>query len=313
MRYLIRRSLIVFILAILCMAGLSMTGYAEKSQGGILELVGNVVVDADQVINGDVQAMAGSVTVHGVVNGTVTAMAGNVTIYGKVHGDVNCTAGNVYVKKDAVVEGTVTAMAGKVFKDENATIKGSVVEMAKAANNYHSSHHTSYADIMVSPRVPWFILIWGIVTGLVSWLALGAILMLFFAKHVQVLAVAQAARPGYYFCMGFVAMLLAPPVMVLLALTIVGIPVVILLGLLLFIATIFGQLGVARVIGERIIERFNISNKTEMAKVLIGIVAIFLITLVPILGWLFFFVTACIGLGGALINRMGIEKKGEEI
>lgn len=313
MRYLIRRSLIVFILAILCMTGLSLAGYAEKSQGGILELVGNVVVDADQVINGDVQAMAGAITVRGVVNGTVTAMAGNITIFGKVNGDVNCTAGNVYVKKDAIVTGTVTAMAGKVFKDENAVIKGTVVEMARAGNNAHSNRHGSYADVRVSPSIPWFIFIWGVITGLVSWLALGAILMLFFTKHVKVLAVAQAARPGYYFCMGFLAMLLTPPVMVLLALTIVGIPVMILLGLLIFIATIFGQLGVARVIGEKIVERFDISNKTEMAKVLIGIVAIFLITLIPILGWLFFFVTACIGLGGALINRMGIEKKGDEV
>ena len=304
-KYMLKKSLIVFLMVLLGIFGLAVTSYAEKSQGEIFQLVGNVTVDTDQVVNGDVEAMAGAITVRGTVNGEVTATAGNVTIYGKVNGDVNCLAGNVYVKSGAVVTGSVTAMAGKVYKAQDGTITGSVVEMAKG-------HSRGAQSIYIAPHVPWFLLIWGCLTVLVSWLALGALVTLFFSKNVKRLGEIEAKRPAYYSLIGFAAFLLTPPALVILMITLVGIPVAIILGIVLFVAFVIGQLGVAYVIGQRIFEHFNWEKRPEILQVLTGITAMFLITLIPVIGWLFFFITACIGYGGALLNRFGIEKKEEE-
>lgn len=285
---------------------------AER-RGSIFQMAGNIRVEKDEIIDGSVDAMAGSITVYGTVNDNVTAMAGTITIHGIVNGDVRATAGNIYIRKDGKVVGDVTALAGKIYKDDGATITGSVVEMVEQGvrQNGRSSYTEHWGnDLYISPKIPWYIFIWGAITGLISWLALGALLMLFFAKQVQRLGDATAGRPVYYFFIGLLAYMLVPPMMVLMAITIVGLPVAFLLIIAVILGTIMGQLGIARILGDKIGNRFHWQNKTEMFRVLTGIFAMFLISIIPVLGWLFFFVTGSMGFGSALINRFGIEKKG---
>lgn len=289
--------------------------FAQNSEGGIFQMVGNITIQKDQVIDGDVNTLAGNITVHGTVYGDVTSVAGNITIYGKVDGDVHTTGGNIYLKKNAEVSGDVTVVGGKVYKDPDASLTGSITQMVETDESVleiRDQHIQLPPNIEISPYVPWYLLIWGAVTGLVSWLALGAFLMLFFAKQVSRLAEKVDQRPGYYFLIGLVGYLLFPPLLVLMVITIVGIPLALILILMVILGTLFGQLAVARSLGERVIQRFSWKYDTEMSRVLIGLVMIFLVTLIPVIGWVFFFATACIGFGTVLMNRFGIEKKGSQ-
>ncbi|MCK4259746.1 MAG: polymer-forming cytoskeletal protein [Halanaerobiales bacterium] len=304
-----------FVFAMLLM--IMFTGMVQ-ADGGIFQMVGNITVTEDKVIDGDVDALAGNITIYGTVNGNVTALAGNITIYGKVNGDVRNTAGNVYIRNTGEVNGKVTALAGRVFQDEDSKIQGSVVEMI--GDESSDSSEISFGNmninirhlrdnVFISPRVPWYFYMWGGLTGLIGWLALGALLMLFFAGQVNRLGDIIQKRPGYYFLVGLVSYLLVPPLMILLVITIIGIPLALLLIPLIFLSTLYGQLGVARIIGVKVITSLNLKFSTEMSKVLIGIASMAIITLIPVLGWVFFFITACMGLGSVVINRFGFEKK----
>lgn len=294
------------------MSGVITPIHAQNSEGGIFQMVGNITVQEEQIIDGDVSTLAGNITVHGTVYGDVTSVAGNITIHGKVDGDVQTTGGNIYLKKDAEISGDVTVVGGKVYKDSDAIVSGSITQIVESDEvdwEIRNQQIQLPSNIKISPHVPWYLLIWGAITGLISWLALGAFLMLFFAKQVSRLSEKVDQRPGYYFLIGLVAYLLIPPLLVLMVITIVGIPLALILILMVILGTLFGQLAVARSLGERVIQRFSWKYETEMSRVLIGLVTIFLITLIPVIGWVFFFATSCIGFGTVLMNRFGIKKK----
>ncbi len=292
-----------------------------NAEGAIMQMTGDITISEDKVIEGDVDAMAGNITIYGIVNGNVTALAGNITIYGKVDGNVRAMAGNVYLRDNAEVNGDITALAGKIFQDEDTIVDGSLVEMiGDGSKDYNGINFDNQNinirflrdNIFVGNHVPWYFYLWGGLTGLIGWLALGALLMLFFAKQVTKLGDEVVKRPGYYFLVGIVSYLLVPPIMILLSITIVGIPLALLLIPIVLLSTVYGQLGVARFIGVKIITSLNLKFTSDMSRVLLGILAIFLITLVPILGWVFFLITACMGMGTVIINRFGFEKKNQK-
>lgn len=287
---------------------LMMAGTALADRNEIVQLAGNVVIEEDEVIHGDVQALAGNITIKGTVNGNVVATAGKVTIYGTVNGNVQALAGDIYLRNTAEVTGDATAMAGKVHKDDSAHIGGSIVEMAGSAHTY-DFEWDDLDEFWINPAITWGMVAWGLLTGLISWLAIGALLMLFFTKQIVRVGEAIQQRMMYYFLTGFATYILVPVVFILLLITVIGIPVAFMLIPLVMVATIYGQLGLARIMGNWLVERFGWAWNTEMARVLLGSTAIFVITLIPVLGWLFFFVTACMGIGGAVLNRFGMQKK----
>lgn len=287
---------------------LVLAGTALADRNGIVQLTGDVTVVEGEVINGDIQALAGNITVKGTVNGNVVATAGTVQIYGKVNGNVQALAGNIYVRNEGEISGDATAMAGNIHKDDSATIGGSIIEMA-GGNGTHGVRIDSFDDFWINPLLTWGMVLWGVVTGLISWLAIGALLMLFFTKQIVFVGEAIQQRKMYYFLVGFASYILVPVVFILLLITLIGIPVAFVLIPVVMVATIFGQLGIARMLGQWLIERFGWNWNTEMARVLLGAAVIFVITLIPVIGWLFFFATACMGIGGVVINRFGTQKK----
>lgn len=287
------------LIVMICILWIAGTALADRN--GIVQLTGDVTVEEDEVIHGNVSALAGDITIKGSVNGNVVATAGTVKIFGKVDGNVQALAGNIYVRNTGIVTGDATAVAGHVDKDDSAMIGGSIVEMAEG-------NHLS-DEFWINPILTWGALIWGCLTMLISWFAVGALLMLFFSKQIVRVGMAIKERLAYYFFVGFGTYILVPVIFILLLITVIGIPVALMLIPLVIVATIFGQLGVVRGIGNAMIERFGWKWNTEMARVMLGSVVLLIGGLIPVIGWLFFFATACMGIGGVVIHRFGIEKK----
>lgn len=286
------------------------------SEGGIFQMTGDIVINKDQVIDGDVDAMAGNITIYGQVNGNVTAMAGNIDIYGKVIGDVHCMLGRVRLREAAEVIGDVTVMAGKIQRDQGTQITGKLRELTSSnqrSNSSWNSRHFYWNNFGSNfSQIPWFVVLWGVITGLIGWLAISLLIMFFFQRHIQRLANRVIEQPGYYFLLGLIAFILTPLAAVLLGITFFGIPLIPVLILAVIGGALFGQLAVARVIGDKVKAKLNLKYQTDLVRVIVGILVIFGITLIPIIGWVFFLITTCIGLGVVLKNRFGVERKSRE-
>ena len=85
-------------------------GHREK-KSDIVRFLGNVVIESDEFIRGDV------VTLRGTVN-----------IQGKVDGDVVAVFGNVELDSTAYVYGDVVSVGGKIYRDKGAVVKGDLVQ-----------------------------------------------------------------------------------------------------------------------------------------------------------------------------------------
>lgn len=86
---------------------------SDETVEGDLQLTGGSVVVAGTV-NGDLEAVGGSVVVSGTVTGTVRTVGGSVVIGGDVRGDVDAFGGTVVVRDGARVGGELEASAGVV-------------------------------------------------------------------------------------------------------------------------------------------------------------------------------------------------------
>ena len=190
-------------------------GDLEMFGGDILvegEVTGDVDALGDNVrVTGEVSAAAGNVVIaESAAVGALSAAGGNVTIEGTVGDDVEAAAGNVTLGPAAVIEGDLT-YGGELNRHPDAEMTGTVTEET-------SGGPTPIGEI---PMPPWWL-------GQLYWLfvnlLLGTILLAVFPRlsnDVAVTAWTETLRSGG---VGLLALVAIPTVLVLIAVTIVGIP-----------------------------------------------------------------------------------------
>jgi cytoskeletal protein CcmA (bactofilin family) len=118
--YLMKRklSLGLLVLATLSLLSLPSDAHAAEFTGG-----GEVLVRQGEVVDDDLYASGGAVTVYGTINGDLIATGGSITVSGTVNGDVAIAGGTL------VIEGTVAddirAAGGTITVNSN--VGGDVV------------------------------------------------------------------------------------------------------------------------------------------------------------------------------------------
>lgn len=94
------------------------------ANGNLNILAGNVTIAT--TVAGDLQIAGGDVTVSGGIRDNVRVLGGDVRISGRVNGTLTVVSGQVHIEKTAVIGGGLLATGGKV------TIDGTVNGMLKA-------------------------------------------------------------------------------------------------------------------------------------------------------------------------------------
>jgi type III secretory pathway component EscU len=96
--------------------------------------------------------------------------------------------------------------------------------------------------------------------------------------------------------------------MLLLLVTVVGIPLILVQIILISLAFFLGTISVAQIIGKRILKAAKRANQPMLFEAVVGLAILFLAELVPILGWVVKAVVLMIGFGGAISSKLGFEK-----
>ena len=86
-----RKNLVLFIILLLL---IPTTVFADGTDARV-QISGDVIVQADEVIMGDAITIMGNVTVDGKVTGDVVAIFGDVIVNGEVMGDVTAVGGRI--------------------------------------------------------------------------------------------------------------------------------------------------------------------------------------------------------------------------
>jgi hypothetical protein len=275
---------------------------------------GNITVDADEQVNGPVVAVFGSVTVNGRVRDNVVAVGGNVRL-----------------GPDADVRGDVTAVGGEIDRAAGARVSGKISEVA-----------FSVPPIRVRPYwdsrwLPWFdagpwraVRLLGSLLRMAVFTLLAAILLLLVPRAVERVETAARTQPWKALVVGLLAQLFFVPllvvVVVVLAISIIGIPLLVMVPfgvLAFFVALMLGFTGAAMATARLLQRRFTWAPPAAFSALLVGLVAIWGLTVlgrvvslgggplavvgaaIVFTGFAIEYAAWTVGLGGAVLTRFG--------
>jgi cytoskeletal protein CcmA (bactofilin family) len=287
--------------------------------GDVNAVGGTVVIAETGVVTGGLSGSAGAVTVEGTVEGAIEVAAGAFTLResGTVGGDLDVAAGEVVL--DGGVGGTATVAAERLRVGSSASIDGdlrhdvgTIVNDGQVAGDVRAVDLGNTAFTGPQFTVPTWL---GVLYTVLAHLALGAVLLLAvprFVSDVETTGIERAARSGG---VGLAALVLVPVLLILFAITIVGIPLALLgaagYGVLVWVGLVLGAyvLGTAAL---RALDRDEGSGARWIALVA-GVLLVGVSQFIPG-GGLFRLALTVVGVGAVVlsVNARRTGRRGEE-
>ncbi len=243
----------------------------------------DVSVAANEIVS-DIATMGGDVVIDGQVTGDVLTMGGDAEVRGLIRGALVTMGGDVSFEGDGRVLGEVLTMGGSVDREGQPSAEGNLYENDE-------DRHGPVAEVLGSAaRHGLFFL-------------LGVLLIGAFPRRHASIARALVDRPGRSVAAGFLGMLATFVLCLAFAITLVGIPVAIFVGILAVVAGCAGFAVVGYVIGAAL--PFERSKKRPLMQLGLGILILWGLSLVPVLGGLVLVLLGCAGYGAVLTTRFG--------
>jgi hypothetical protein len=256
----------------LCAAGVLTLGVVLASASvvpawakDVLLRVGDVRVPADTIVHGDAIAVGGGAYVDGTVEGDAIALGGSVDVRGHVTGSVRANGGNVVLRSTAVVDGDASAVGGTVTREPGASVGGRpVAPPPSVVPPFPIPNAPGPGPTQPSP--PWWFP--GIVAAvlwmlhslfltahlfvLVMFIGAAWALAMLFPHAVERFSAVLERDALTALLAGLVAWPVVMVVTVLLAISIVGVPLALSMPAVVIVATQFGLTAVAIVVGKRV-------------------------------------------------------------
>lgn len=291
----------------------SQTIAAGQTQGGAVSVRGDTVVDGELL--GEAVSILGSTTVNGTVGDVAVSILGKTTVNGRVKGEVVAVLGDVELGPEAVVDGEVVAVLGAVKRSPTAKVGGSVQQIGGSIFEFGDFDwlRAYFVKCMLLGRplgfgenLGWAWMVAGI------FLVFYMLLALLFPSGIERCAEALEQKPGNTILAALLAALLTPIVLVLLAITGVGLVLIPFLIAGLFFGTLFGKAAVFAWFGRRVTHLFGDGlMRHAVFAVMFGGIMVALLYTIPFLGILLWKLFGILGLGMVvyvLINSMKRER-----
>lgn len=304
-------------------------------------------IQVEGTVGGDVESGFGELLIIGVVGGDVDSKGGNINIDGLVEGDVTLSLGQVELGPDGSVAGHIYVDRGLIKKADTAMVGSMEIgeELTRAELREEMQDDplvesprermgeritdqviTRVNDIMrrisflpqIGPGRDWqlfptlFVGFYSnIARGMLNMLilfALAALTHSLFPRQVKAAGDAISINAGPVIGWGLLTTILAIPVMVLLGLSIIGIPLILFVLMVLAVAAVLGYAALTGLVGERLTYVASPSAKINpLGAIAIGVLVIGLISMVPIIGWLVSWFVYAVAIGTALVTRFGTQ------
>jgi uncharacterized RDD family membrane protein YckC len=258
-----------------------------------------------------VVAIGGSAKAYGKVREAVVAILGNVEVGGEVRDAAVAILGDVNVQPGARIRGDVVAIGGRVHVAEGAVVEGKTQEITIGGPNLAvpESIKKWFAHCVLKMRplalqVGW---VWIIAT---VFFLLYLFIALLVPRPVQACVDELHERPATTFLLGLLTKLLVPVVLLVLAMTGVGLLIVPFLVAALLIGAIIGKVAIIEWLGLKLARSFGpgIWQKPLVA-FLLGTLILTLLYLTWVIGLIAYTVLSIWGLGAAVTAIFGSLKR----
>jgi uncharacterized RDD family membrane protein YckC len=276
----------------------------ELKAGDAAEVV--VVIGGSAKVHGKVRqavvTIGGSSEVDGEVGDAVVAVMGNVHLKpgAKIHKDAVAVMGTLTVDPGVKVAGDAVSVGGKLNVADGAKVQGQKVNVGLPmpfSNVEWLGKWLKYCVFELRPLAPQVGFVW-IIAGVFFLLYLFVAAV--FPRPVQMCVDGLTQRPATTFLMGLLTKILVPVVVLILAVTGIGLIVVPFLMAALFFGAVVGKVAILEWLGLQIGRRFGPGFQKPLVAFLIGTILLTLLYMVPILGLLTYTIFSVWGLGCAV-------------
>ncbi len=256
----------------------------------------------------------------------VVSVLADVQIDGTVRGDVAVVMGNAKIGPTAVIEGSLVVVGGSGQIANGAKVGRDVVVIGGTleapvdfvAGGEHVVVGTPVIGEYLHALRPWLtrgLLLGRLIVPDIGWVWLivglgflfGLLFNHIFARQVGACADTLARRPVGTFFVGLLAMILAGPALMIVAVTVIGLPFAI---AALMAASIIGKLGVTRAIGRSVVGESEPGSRAQAFRsYVIGSAILIIAFMVPIIGLLTWALISVFGFGTATMTFVSSLRK----
>lgn len=201
---------------------------------------GDFYVRENEKIKEDISLIGESLVVKGIIEGDVAIVNGDLNLYGRIEGDVAIVGGNANLYEGSRIGGNIAVVGGKINKEEGAEIEGEISQISlgpfnalfkliphrgKISKEIEEEKLKGKREFKIKKKgifvKPILIFIWGlslsVILLLICLIAPGGIEnMEFFIEK----------KMGYSLLAGFLTEILFVPAIIILAISILGIPLI---------------------------------------------------------------------------------------
>ncbi len=260
-------------------------------------------LESGKTLNNDLTVIGGNATLmqDSTVNGDVAVIGGNVTIDGKVNGDVSAIGGFVSLTDHANITGSVSTLGGTVDRSSQAVVEGKTptrTNQPGPVTTFKSPAMQVSVDPITGPLIAIF--------QALALAALAVVVNLFApmpmerASHTALTAPAAAGGVG---CLTILVLLI-------MAITIILLPVSLLGFLVLGIAVLFGWLALGLLLGRQLAVWLNQPWSDPInagAGTLVLSLLVSLMNIIPCIGWTGSALVGLVALGAVVLSRFGTQ------
>ncbi|MFW5704002.1 MAG: hypothetical protein ACOCXQ_04125 [Patescibacteria group bacterium] len=261
-------------------------------------MTGNLVISEGADISGNLVGAVGNAYVTSPIGGQIAMAAGQLTIANAVGGTVRAAAGQIKLTQNAAINGDL-----RYWSENNASIQESATISGQIQQNQPPKEFDGRRQVSdeFSEKLIGLAIVFEIIS-LIAALIVGFLILAIFPGYSSMVSDTVTSRIWTSLGIGFAAVFLIPLAVVILFITILGLPLAMIVLFSYLVLVYIAQIFVALALGRVILGATN-GNANNYLAFSVGMLALFILGLIPFVDLLTGLITLIVGFGGILLNE----------
>ncbi len=235
----------------------------------------------------------------------VITIGGQVSVFGTVEKDVVAVGGLVLLGKRAVVDGDVVSIGGDILnKDRGAIVRGSITEI-------NASNFWAFVSSAIEDEAEGWSWVWAVISLAIFFclLIIAMLVTILIPKPITVISTTIREETLRSSLWGLLALVLAMPLAILLAISVIGIVLIPLEVVIMTVAALAGFIAMSQLIGKQVYALVKRQNQGAVRETFWGLIILWFAGWIPYVGPIVKVLAVVLGLGGVIFSRFGTRTK----
>jgi len=253
--------------------------------------VAGQTIATDAAVAGEMVFAAQHATIGGKIGKNIAGAANSIIVGGQIGGNADFKDSDLTLQNGGQIAGVLNYSSANEMSGQSGQVLGGINRtIPQPKENIIFTKPQETIEQKIGDKI----------AGLVFNLALALVLVFFFKNFIRKFSCILLEKPGRSLGWGFVILIMVPAASVLLTLTIIGIPVAI-IAILIYLAALYLACVVAAIaVGRKITQSYWKSKQdSRYVPAVLGIIVMWILFALPVIGSILSFFAAVWGLGGA--------------